>query len=60
MPTVIRMTRAEALMRRAELLRETGLSYERLRQQAEVHALTMDQLLVWHTIEGLDYLLADQ
>ncbi|RMI40563.1 hypothetical protein [Streptomyces triticirhizae] len=60
MPTVIHMTRAEALARREELLQQAGLSYEQLRQQAEVYALTMDQLLIWHTIEGLDYLLADE
>lgn len=34
------------------------MSYEELRERAETYSLSMDQLDVWHTIEGIDYLLA--
>ncbi|GAA3887930.1 hypothetical protein FH715_08300 [Streptomyces sedi] len=60
MPTVIHMTRAEALRQREELLERAGLSYERLRERAEASALPLDQLLIWHTVEGLDYLLSEE
>lgn len=60
MPTVIHMTREEALQQREELLQRAGLTYEQLRDQAAVYAVTMDQLMIWHTIEGLDYLLSDE
>ncbi|SOD64011.1 hypothetical protein SAMN06297387_113170 [Streptomyces zhaozhouensis] len=60
MPTVIHMTRTEALRQREELLERAGLSYEQLRERADAYALTMEQLLIWHTIEGLDYLLSDE
>ncbi|MGW5590246.1 hypothetical protein [Streptomyces sp. NPDC003857] len=33
------------------------MSYEELRDRAEVYSLSMDELDVWHTIEGIDYLL---
>lgn len=57
MPTVIHMTREEALEQRAQLLAEVGMSYEALRDRASVYSLSMRELMVWHTIEGLDYLL---
>ena len=60
MPTVIRMTRAEAEQLRAELLERAGVSYEQLRDQAAIYSLTMDQLMIWHTIEGIDYLLSEE
>ncbi|WP_052850970.1 hypothetical protein [Streptomyces avicenniae] len=60
MPTVIHLTRQEAEQQRRELLDRAGLTYEELRDQVAVYAVTMDQLMVWHTIEGLDYLLSDE
>ncbi|UCM90540.1 hypothetical protein [Streptomyces marincola] len=60
MPTVIHLSRAEALAHREALLRRAGLTYEQLRDRAAVYAVTMDQLMVWHTVEGLDYLLSDE
>jgi len=60
MPTVIRMTREEAEQLRAELLERAGVPYEQLRDQAAIYSLTMDQLMIWHTIEGIDYLLSEE
>lgn len=57
MPTVIHLSREEAERQRADLLKRAGLSYEQLRENAAVYAVTMDQLMIWHTIQGLDYLL---
>ncbi len=57
MPTVIHRTREELEEQRARLLEEVRMSYEELRERAETYSLSMDDLLVWHTIEGIDYLL---
>ncbi|MFX4294502.1 hypothetical protein [Streptomyces bohaiensis] len=57
MPTVIRKTREQVVEQRERLLQEVGMSHEELRDRAETYTLTMDQLMIWHTIEGLDYLL---
>jgi hypothetical protein len=57
MPTVIHMSREEALAQRAQLLDRVRMRYEELAERAEVYSLSMDELMVWHTIEGLDYLL---
>jgi hypothetical protein len=57
MPTVIHKTRSEVEAQRAQLLAEVGMDYEELRDRAAVYSLSMDQLMIWHTIEGLDYLL---
>ncbi|MFB6977724.1 hypothetical protein [Streptomyces scopuliridis] len=57
MPTVIHKTREELEDQRAQLLAEVGMSYEELSARAGVYSLSMDELDVWHTIEGLDYLL---
>lgn len=58
MPTVIHRTRDELLEQRERLLAEVNMSYEELAERAATYALSMDQLDVWHTIEGLDYLLS--
>ncbi|MFE2497131.1 hypothetical protein [Streptomyces scopuliridis] len=57
MPTVIHKTREELEDQRARLLAEVQMSYEELAERAAVYSLSMDELDVWHTIEGLDYLL---
>lgn len=57
MPTVIHRTRDELQAQRSQLLEEVHMSYEELRQRAETYSLSLDDLDVWHTIEGIDYLL---
>ncbi|MFE9941538.1 hypothetical protein [Streptomyces hirsutus] len=57
MTTVIHKTPQQLREQRARLLAEVGMSYEQLRDRAEVYSLSMDELDVWHTIEGIDYLL---
>ncbi|WP_190078497.1 hypothetical protein [Streptomyces daghestanicus] len=57
MTTVIHKTPEQLREQRDRLLAETGMSYEQLRDRAEVYSLSLDQLDVWHTIEGIDYLL---
>ncbi|MEU2720213.1 MULTISPECIES: hypothetical protein [Streptomyces] len=57
MPTVIHRTREQLEEQRARLLEEVHLSYEELRARAETYSLSMGDLDVWHTIEGIDYLL---
>ncbi|CAL9672677.1 hypothetical protein SUDANB15_07519 (plasmid) [Streptomyces sp. enrichment culture] len=57
MTTVIHKTPEELREQRARLLAEVGMSYEQLRDRAEMYSLSMDELDVWHTIEGIDYLL---
>jgi len=57
MPTVIHRTRDELEAQREELLAQVRMSYEELADRAAVYSLSMNELDVWHTIEGLDYLL---
>lgn len=57
MPTVIHKTRAELEAQRERLLAEVHMSYDELRGRAEAYNISPDQLDVWHTIEGIDYLL---
>ncbi|GHJ34298.1 hypothetical protein ACFV4E_22800 [Streptomyces hygroscopicus] len=55
--TVIRHTPAELREQRARLLNESGLTYDELRDRAAVWALSLEQIDIWHTIQGIDYLL---
>ena len=57
MPTVIHKTREQLQDQRARLLAEVHMSYDELRDRAEAYNVSPDQLDVWHTIEGIDYLL---
>ncbi|MER5843224.1 hypothetical protein ABT099_23590 [Streptomyces prasinus] len=57
MTTVIHKTPQQLRDQRASLLAEVGMTFEELRERAEVYSLSMDELDVWHTIEGIDYLL---
>lgn len=57
MPTVIHRTRDELLAQRDRLLAEVHMTYEQLRDRAATYSLTLDELDIWHTIEGIDYLL---
>ncbi|MFI8435748.1 hypothetical protein ACIGJO_18730 [Streptomyces sp. NPDC079020] len=57
MPTVIHKTRDQLETQRAQLLADVNMSYEQLAGRAAMYSLSMDELDVWHTIEGLDYLL---
>lgn len=57
MPTVIHRTREELVAQRARLLESVHMSHEELQERAETYSLSMHELDVWHTIEGLDYLL---
>lgn len=56
-PTVIHRTPAELRAQRARLLAEAGLSYDQLAERAGAWALSPEQVDIWHTIEGIDYLL---
>ncbi|MGW3491960.1 hypothetical protein [Streptomyces sp. NPDC001054] len=57
MPTVIHKTRHEIEAQREELLERVRMSREELAERAATYSLSMTELDVWHTIEGLDYLL---
>ncbi|MEE1796898.1 hypothetical protein PUR28_39980 [Streptomyces sp. BE308] len=57
MPTVIHKTRDQLETQRAQLLADVNMSYDQLAERAAMYSLSMDELDVWHTIEGLDYLL---
>ncbi|MFD4898974.1 hypothetical protein [Streptomyces sp. NPDC056844] len=57
MPTVIHRTRGQLEEQRERLLADVNMSYEELAERAAMYSLSMDELDVWHTIEGLDYLL---
>lgn len=59
MPTVIMMSREELEARRAELLREAGLSEFELRAMAENYMLTPAQAARLAEIDNLDFLLAE-
>ncbi|MGW4375833.1 hypothetical protein ACWEJ7_19440 [Streptomyces albidoflavus] len=58
MQTMIRRTREDLVEQRARLLAEVHMTDDELRSRAEVYALSARELSVWHTIEGIDYLLA--
>ncbi|MFJ1647963.1 hypothetical protein [Streptomyces sp. NPDC088258] len=60
MPTVIHKTRKELEDQRAKLLSEVSMSYDELKSRAAVYSLSMNELMIWHTIEGIDYLLAGE
>ncbi|MGA5007149.1 hypothetical protein ACPCDX_19365 [Streptomyces koyangensis] len=55
---MIRRTREDLVAQRARLLAEVHMTDDELRNRAEVYALSARELSVWHTIEGIDYLLA--
>lgn len=57
MSTVIHRTREELEQQRAQLLGEVHMTYEELADRAATHTLSMDELMIWHTIESIDYLL---
>ncbi|KIF67603.1 hypothetical protein HY68_01490 [Streptomyces sp. AcH 505] len=57
MPTMIHTTREELQDQRERLLGEIRLSFEELRERAGTYSLSADELDVWHTVEGIDYLL---
>ncbi|MFG2406868.1 hypothetical protein ACGFR8_21455 [Streptomyces brevispora] len=57
MPTVIHRTRSELEAQRERLLAGVNMTYEELAERAATYSLSMDELDVWHTIEGVDYLL---
>ncbi|AMM12331.1 hypothetical protein Salbus254_5903 [Streptomyces albidoflavus] len=57
MPTVIHKTRSELEAQREELLERVRMSHRELAERAANYSLSMKELDVWHTIEGLDYLL---
>ncbi|MFW6724140.1 hypothetical protein ACHZ98_29120 [Streptomyces sp. MAR4 CNY-716] len=56
-PTVIHRTREQLLEQRKGLLQEIHMSHEELRDRAETYSLSMEELDVWYTIQGIDYLL---
>ncbi|MFJ7180473.1 hypothetical protein TR631_21110 [Streptomyces rochei] len=57
MATMIHTTREELQAQRERLLDEIGMTYETLRDRAVTYSLSSDELDVWHTIEGIDYLI---
>ncbi|MGW2844273.1 hypothetical protein [Streptomyces sp. NPDC001108] len=57
MPTVIHKTRGELEDQRERLLADVHMSYDELAERAATYSLSLRELDVWHTIEGLDYLL---
>ncbi|RZF02966.1 hypothetical protein [Streptomyces albidoflavus] len=57
MSRVIRRTPEQLRAQRAALLAEVHMTHDELRERARVYAVSERQLMVWHTIEGIDYLL---
>ncbi|MEU7377656.1 hypothetical protein [Streptomyces albidoflavus] len=57
MSTLIRRTPADLRAQRERLLAEVHMDYDELHERAAVHTLSARELAVWHTIEGIDYLL---
>ncbi|MBC9719503.1 hypothetical protein H9Y04_44090 [Streptomyces sp. TRM66268-LWL] len=57
MPSVIFSTPAELRSERQALLGEVGRTYEDLSERAAAYHLTPDEMSVWETIEGIDFLL---
>ncbi|MEV4909381.1 hypothetical protein AB0N46_32655 [Streptomyces albidoflavus] len=57
MSTLIRRTTADLLAQRERLLAEVHMDYDELRERAEAYTLSDRELAVWHTVEGIDYLL---
>jgi hypothetical protein len=57
MSTMIRVTPEELQRQREQLLAEIHMTYEELRDRAETYSLSAAELDIWHTIEGIDYLL---
>ncbi|MEU2769325.1 MULTISPECIES: hypothetical protein [Streptomyces] len=57
MSTLIRRAPADLLAQREQLLAEVHMDYKELRERAETYTLSARELAIWHTIEGIDYLL---
>ncbi|MFJ1992985.1 hypothetical protein [Streptomyces asiaticus] len=56
-PTVIHRTPAELRAQRARLIAESGLTYDQLAERTSTWTLSPELVDIWHTIEGIDYLL---
>ncbi|RLL70812.1 hypothetical protein [Streptomyces sp. Z26] len=56
-PTVIHRTPEQLRAQRQRLLDAVHMTHDQLRERAETYSLSMEELDVWHTIEGIDYLL---
>ncbi|MEU2766277.1 MULTISPECIES: hypothetical protein [Streptomyces] len=46
------------MAQRARLLAEVHMTHDELQRRAESYTLSARELSVWHTIEGIDHLLA--
>jgi hypothetical protein len=57
MTTMIHTTREELEEQRRQLLAEVRMDFSELRDRAAAYNLSAGELDVWHTIEGIDYLL---
>jgi hypothetical protein len=57
--TLIIKSDEELLEWRANLIRESGASYESLRERAEVWKLTSDEQEIWETILAIDYVMGN-
>lgn len=57
MSPVIHTSREELREQREQLLAGIRMDYEELRDRAENYSLSEAELDVWHSIEGIDYLL---
>jgi hypothetical protein len=57
MPTVVDKTPEEIAQWREQLLARTRLSVEELAERAESYQLSAEELEIWQTLQGLDYLL---
>lgn len=57
MTTVIHATHTKLEAQREQLLTEIHMTFEELRDRAATYSLSSAELDVWHTIEGIDYLL---
>lgn len=57
MSPVIHTSREELEQQREQLLGQVRLDYDQLKERAETYSLSQEEMDVWHTIEGIDYLL---
>lgn len=56
MTTVVEQTPEQLREWRARLLDQVRLTEEELAERAETYQLTADELSVWNTLQGIEYL----
>lgn len=55
-PTITVLTAAQIRQRRAQLIADSGLDYDTLRERGEQYMLSPEQAAILHELENLDFL----